>query len=69
MTYADRIEQAIEVKDIDRLIKYAYGDTCRCQTIKGDPECVCKMFAAALRKKIAPRALFQERIERLDGRG
>lgn len=63
--YADKVEDAIARGDIDRLIKYAYGDTCRCQKIKGEPLCVCKMFAAALREKIAPRALFQDRIERV----
>lgn len=63
--YAQKIEDAIAEADIDRLIRYAYGDTCRCQKIKGEPQCVCKMFAAALREKIAPRALFQNRIERI----
>lgn len=63
--YADQIEDAIARNDIDLLIKYAYGDTCRCRTIKGEPLCVCKMFAKVLRETIAPRALFQDRIERV----
>lgn len=63
--YAEKIEDAIVRNDIDQLIKYAYGDTCRCHKVKGEPLCVCKMFAEVLRKKIAPRALFQDRIERV----
>jgi hypothetical protein len=62
--YAERIEDAISQGDIDRLIRYAYGDTCRCHTVKGEPMCVCKMFGVALREKIVPRALFKNRIER-----
>lgn len=65
MSYDDQIEQAIADQDIDRLIKYAYGDTCRCNTVRGEPMCVCKMLAAALRAKIAPRVLFQNQIERV----
>jgi hypothetical protein len=34
MTYDDQIDAAIADHDIDRLIKFAYGDTCRCTTIK-----------------------------------
>ncbi|MGM4967823.1 hypothetical protein AB7714_30290 [Tardiphaga sp. 1201_B9_N1_1] len=64
MTYSDQIEAAIADRDIDRLIKFAYGDTCRCTTVKGEPMCVCKMLAAALRSKVVPRSLFQNRIER-----
>lgn len=63
--YAEKVEEAIAQGDIDRLIKYAYGDTCRCQKIKGEPMCVCGMYGAALREKIAPRALFQNKIERI----
>lgn len=66
--YADQIEDAIARNDIDQLIKYAYGDTCRCQTIKGEPLCVCKMFANSLRETIAPRALFQNRVERIEAK-
>lgn len=65
MTYDDQIEAAIADQDIDRLIKFAYGDTCRCTTVKGEPMCVCKMFAAALRSKVVPRSLFENRIERI----
>ncbi len=64
--YGEKIEDAIARNDIDQLIVYAYGDTCRCQTVRGEPLCVCKMFAQALREKIAPRFLFQNRIERIN---
>ncbi|MGM4896977.1 hypothetical protein [Tardiphaga sp. 839_C3_N1_4] len=63
MTYDDQIGAAITDPDLDRLIKFAYGDTCRCTTVKGEPVCVCKMFAAALRSKVVPRSLFENRIE------
>lgn len=63
--YEEKIERAIAEGDIDQLIIYAYGDTCRCETIKGEPLCVCTMFGEALRKKISPRALFQNKIERV----
>lgn len=66
--YAEKLEDAIVRNDIDQLIKYAYGDACRCHKVKGEPLCVCKMFAEALRKKIAPRALFHDRIERVSTR-
>ena len=65
MTYDDQIEAAIADKDIDGLIKFAYGDTCRCTTVKGEPMCVCKMLATALRSKVVPRSLFKKRIERV----
>lgn len=65
MTYDDQIEAAIADKDIDRLIKFAYGDTCRCTTVKGEPVCVCRMFAATLRSKVVPRSLFENKIERV----
>lgn len=63
--YADQIEDAIASNDVELLIKSAYGDTRRCRTIKGEPLCVCKMYAKVLRERIAPRALFQDRIERV----
>ena len=65
MTYADQIETAIADQDIDRLIKFGYGDTCRCTTVKGEPMCVCKMLATVLRFKVVPRSLFENRIERV----
>jgi hypothetical protein len=65
LTYDDQIETAISDQDIDRLIKFAYGDTCRCTTVKGEPMCVCKMLATALRSKVVPRSLFENRIERV----
>ncbi|WP_092151828.1 hypothetical protein [Bradyrhizobium sp. NFR13] len=65
MTYDDQIEAAIADRDIDTLLKFAYGDTCRCTTVKGEPMCVCKMLAAALRSKVVPRALFENKIERV----
>lgn len=63
--YSKNVEVAIEQGDIDLLIRYAYGDTCRCQKLKCEPMCVCKMYGAAVREKIAPRALFQNKIERI----
>jgi hypothetical protein len=65
MTYDDQIETAIGNRDIDRLIKLAYGDTCSCITVKGEPMCICRMLAAALRSKVVPRSLFKNRIERV----
>lgn len=63
--YELKVEQAIEDGNVDLLIKYAYGYPCRCTTNKGEPMCICKMFAEALRKKVVPRPLFQNRIERV----
>ncbi|MGM4988824.1 hypothetical protein [Tardiphaga sp. 841_E9_N1_2] len=51
--------------DVDALIEFAYGYPCKCTTRRGEPMCVCKMQAQALRKKVAPRALFSGRIERV----
>ena len=65
MTYDDRVEHAIEAQDVDALIAFAYGYPCRCTTLSGEPMCVCKMQAAALRRKVVPRALFSNRIERV----
>jgi hypothetical protein len=50
LTYDDQIETAIADQDIDRLIRFAYGYTCRCTTVKGEPMCVCKM-----RRHFAPK--------------
>lgn len=65
LTYDERVEKAIAERDVDCLIRYAYGYPCRCTTLKGEPMCVCKMFAAALRRRVEPRLLFQNRIERV----
>jgi len=59
MTYKQKIEAAIEDGDVDLLIQYAYGYPCKCTTIKGEPMCVCKMYAAALRKMVAPAFYFR----------
>lgn len=66
MTYEERVEQAIAANDISTLHKYAYGYTCRCTKVKGEPLCVCDMQAKALRQKIVPRALFDGKIQRVD---
>ena len=65
MTYDDQIEDAITANDIDTLIRFAYGSPCLCTTIKGEPMCVCKMQAKALRGKLVPVALINNRIERV----
>jgi hypothetical protein len=65
MTYDECVEQAIMAHDVDALIEFAYGYPCKCTTRRGEPMCVCKMQAQALRKKVAPRALFSGRIERV----
>jgi hypothetical protein len=65
MTYDDRVEQAIAANDIVALVEFAYGTTCRCTKLKGEPLCVCKMQAQALRAKIVPLALFRGEIERV----
>lgn len=65
MTYDDQVEAAIEAQDFDKLIKFAYGDACKCTTVKGEPLCICKMQSAALRSKVVPRPLFQNKIERV----
>lgn len=65
MTYEQKIEEAIQDCNVDLLIQYAYGFPCKCTKVKGEPLCVCKMFGQALRKKIAPRLLFQNRIQRV----
>jgi len=66
--YEQKVEEAIEDGNIDLLIQYAYGYPCKCTKNKGDPMCVCKMFAEALRTKVVPRLLFQNRIERVSAR-
>ncbi len=65
MTYDDHVEEAIAADDIDALIRFAYGSPCLCTTIKGEPACVCKMQAKALRGKLVPLALVNNRIERV----
>ena len=65
MIYDDQIEQAIAAHDIDALIRFAYGSACLCTTVKGEPQCVCRMQAKALRAKLVPQALFRNQIERV----
>jgi len=64
-TYAERVEQAIESRDVDALIEFAYGYPCRCTKLKGEPLCVCQMQAKALREKVVPLGLFSGKIERV----
>ena len=63
-TYSDRVEQAIEARDVDALIEFAYGYPCRCTKLKGEPLCICQMQGQALRQKVVPAALFAGKIER-----
>jgi hypothetical protein len=65
MTYEDRVEQAIAANDIVKLVEFAYGYPCRCTKLKGEPLCVCKMQAKALRAKVVPLALFKGEIQRV----
>ncbi|CAN5426746.1 hypothetical protein BH11PSE4_BH11PSE4_10210 [soil metagenome] len=65
MTYDERVEQAIAANDIVALVEFAYGTTCRCTKLKGEPLCVCKMQAQALRAKVVPLALFKGEILRV----
>jgi hypothetical protein len=66
MTYEDRVEQAIAAKDIETLVKFAYGYPCKCTKLAGEPLCICKMQAKALREKISPLGLFSGNIERIE---
>jgi hypothetical protein len=65
MTYEEQIEQAIAAGDIATLVNFAYGSPCQCTKIKGEPLCVCKMRAQALRAKIVPLPLFSGKIQRV----
>ncbi len=65
MIYDNNVESAIAANEIDTLIRFAYGSPCLCTTIKGEPMCVCKMQAKALRGKLVPVALINNRIERV----
>lgn len=65
MTYEERVEQAIAANDIETLVKFAYGYPCKCTRLTGEPLCVCKMQAKALREKISPRGLFSGKIQRV----
>ena len=67
MTYEENVEQAIAGNDILALHRFAYGYPCRCTKIKGETLCVCDMQAKALRAKIVPRALFDGKIQRVEG--
>jgi hypothetical protein len=65
MTYDERVEQAIGANDVEALVKYIYGYRCLCNTIKGEPLCVCKMLAKAARAKVVPLPLFSGTIQRV----
>jgi hypothetical protein len=65
MTYDEQVEQAIAADDIETLVRFAYGYPCACTTIKGEPQCVCKMQAKAVRAKLVPLALFSGKIQRV----
>lgn len=65
MTYEQKVEAAVAANDIEALVKFAYGYPCKCKKIKGEPMCVCKMQAKALREKIVPLPLFSGKIERV----
>jgi len=66
MTYEERVEAAIAANDIDELIRFAYGYPCKCIKMKGEPMCVCKMQAQALRAKVVPLSLFRGAIQRVE---
>ncbi len=61
LTYDDQIETAIADQDIDRLIKFAYGDTCRCTTVKKVNRCAS---ARCWRRHFAPK-LFHVHFSRI----
>lgn len=66
MTYEQKVEAAVAANDIEALVKFAYGYPCKCTKMKGEPMCVCKMQAKALREKIVPLPLFSGKIERVE---
>ena len=66
MTYEQKVEAAVAANDIEALVRFAYGYPCKCTKIKGEPMCVCKMQAKALREKIVPLSLFSGKIERVE---
>jgi hypothetical protein len=65
MTYDEQVEQAIAANDVETLVKFAYGYPCACTRIKGEPLCVCKMQAKAVRAKIVPLPLFSGKVQRV----
>ena len=65
MSYDERVEAAIAANDIVALVEFAYGYPCRCTKVKGEPLCVCKMQAKALRAKVVPLPLFRGEIQRV----
>jgi hypothetical protein len=65
MTYDERVEQAIVANDIGALVRFAYGYPCACTRLHGEPLCICKMQAKAVRAKIAPLPLFSGKIVRV----
>lgn len=66
MTYEERVEYAIAANDIETLVKFAYGYPCKCTRLTGEPLCVCKMQAKALRERISPLGLFSGKIQRVE---
>ena len=65
MDYDERVEQSIAANDIETLVKFAYGSTCQCTRMPGEPVCVCKMQARAVRAKVVPLPLFSGKILRV----
>ena len=65
MNYDERVEQAIAANDIQTLVMFAYGYPCQCTKVAGEPLCVCKMQAAAVRAKLVPLPLFSGKIQRV----
>ena len=65
MTYDERVEQAIAANDIEALVRFAYGYPCACTKLQGEPLCVCKMQAKAVRAKVVPLPLFSGKIMRV----
>ena len=61
---APPIEMSV-IDDITPLIDDVYP--CRCTKVRGEPLCVCDMQAKALREKIVLRALFEGKIQRVEG--
>ena len=65
MNYDEQVEQAITANDVETLVRFAYGSPCQCTRIKGEPLCVCKMQAQAVRAKLVPLPLFSGKIQRI----
>jgi hypothetical protein len=65
MNYDEKVEQAIAANDVETLVRFAYGSPCQCTRIVGEPLCVCKMQAKAVRAKVLPLPLFSGKIQRI----